>query len=172
MQFTIACLTEGGIDRLRMTRQHRETFLVYIRQYVSIVAGNTAWAIGTQEDCLLAVNVFQHTTCSYYGAIAAGNLPEPYASGVKHRLMVYYHLCQLNAKSDDLERKQELHKWSEYGLMSLKKYLAFELGKTHPELAAKVLHEVRLTFIPRNDKDLPPDMPSPASNPGFYGFKR
>ncbi|BGP15637.1 hypothetical protein JCM10213v2_003626 [Rhodosporidiobolus nylandii] len=54
----------------------------------------------------------------------------------------------------------------------LKDFVNVEVAKTHPEDARKIAWEIRLIFIPLDDSQLGPDLPPPAADTEFYGFKR
>lgn len=132
-------------------------------------------ALGTQDEVLLARNAWQQSCANFHGTISqtlTQPLPEPYASWIKHRLLYMFQLHHAAREGDPSRREELLGYACQVVDSSIRRYLANEVAKTHPVEAMKVLREFALTFIPDNDKDMPPGMPPPAADPAFYGFKR
>jgi hypothetical protein len=171
LQRVCESLVEGGKGR-PLPQAPQQQLLDLIRGQVAIVATTSALSIGTNDDVLLSNNAWQQT-CAAYGTICqtlTTPLPDKYASTIKHRLVTYVHLSQVAVQSDP-DRRKELTQYASRISQSIREYLRDEVAKTHPIEAMKVAKEHALTYIPLNDRDLPPGFPSPKQDPAFYCFK-
>lgn len=174
VQTLLESLTEGRSGK-PIHCQIVQALLIHIRKYVGHVACGRTIAFGTNDEVMLSRNIWQHSTADFHGSLCqtlTRPLPEPFASGLKPRLLPYYFFNHLATKSDHPLIRHHYGVFATVAFEAQKTYLREVVAKTHPEETRKVLWEHQLSFIRMNDKDLPEGQPSPREDPAFYGFKR
>lgn len=161
---------------MRLPLDAHQALLAQLRLRAGILASTPAMNIGSQADVALAMNVWQHVTSNSQlltSTCPPSNAPPPYMSKFNHLLLLWAIFSEMRYKAErdgDPVKRDENAVFSDLAMKRLQRFVQDDFGKTHPDNARKIAWEMKLTFIPANDKDLPPGFPSPAANPAFYGF--
>lgn len=96
-------------------------------------------------------------------------LPPLLDSGLKHRILIHRALHEQAVKIEPETREAKMDLAS-HAAGAIRTYIEGEIVPTRMIDGQKLIYQHLLHYVPENDKDISPCLPTPSENPALHGL--